>query len=44
MEHNSIKRFYTLVDQEIEGNEEVNAEIFFSKVQITDTIEQATGA
>lgn len=44
MEHNSIKRFYTLVDQEIEGNEEVTAEKFFSKVQITDTIEQATGA
>lgn len=44
MEHNSIKRFYTLVDQEIEGNEEVTAEKFFSKVQITDTIEEATGA
>lgn len=44
MEHTSLKRFYTLVDTELEANAAITAEIFFSKVQTTDTIAAAAGA
>ena len=44
MEHNSIKRFYTLVDQEVAGNETVTALDFFSQVQITDEVQKKAGA
>lgn len=44
MEHTSLKRFYTLVDTELEANAAITAETFFSKVQTTDTIAKAAGA
>lgn len=44
LEHNSIKRFYTLVDQEAsEENKLITPEVFFSQVQVTDTIQEAPG-
>lgn len=38
LEHPSIKRYYTFVDQQVTGNEKIDAETFFSQVQIADAI------
>ena len=41
MEHDSLKRFYTLVNTSIEKNKDVKASDFFSKVQTKDVVETA---